>query len=266
MAQLAHSSDMDRLSGSVALVTGAESGIGRATVTVLAENGAAVMGVGLRSELGDGLASELRGKHLAGAFVVSDVSTREGANAAVAATVATFGGLSILVNNAAVISFGTIEECSEEDWDRIMRVNLKSVYLVSRAAIPHMRAAGGGSIINVSSAHAYATTDHVAAYATSKAAVLGLTRQMAIDFVKDGIRVNAVLPGGTDTAMARQHLAFMGRDASEATARPEDRRIGRVAQPTEIARAILFLASPDASFITGTPLVVDGGQLARSAG
>lgn len=257
---------MGRLDGAVAVITGAESGIGRATTNVLAEEGAAVMGVGLRRELGDGLVDELRTRGLVGRFIVADVSTSEGANAAIAAAVEAFSSLSILVNNAAVISFGTVEECPEEEWDRIMRVNLKSVYLVSRAAIPHMRAAGGGSIINVSSAHAIATADHVPAYATSKAGVLGLTRQMAIDFAKDGIRVNAVLPGGTDTPMARQHLSFLGRDPGEAAYKPDDRRISRVAQPAEIARAILFLASRDASFMTGSPLIVDGGQLARASG
>lgn len=255
-----------RLSGSVALVTGAESGIGRATALLLAEEGASVVGAGLRQDLGNQLAADFKSRRLNGRFIGGDVSTREGSERAVSTALQHFGRLNIVVNNAAVISFGTVEDCTEEEWDRVIRINLKSVYLVSHTAIPYIRAAGGGSIINVSSGHAIATMDHVAAYAASKAAILGLTRQMAIDFAKDGIRVNAVLPGGTDTAMARQHLAFLGRDPHEADFKPGEKRISRTAEPVEIARAILFLASSDASFVTGSPLIVDGGQLARSGG
>ncbi len=256
---------MARFVGTSALVTGAESGIGRATAKLLAEEGASVMGAGLGNDQGSDLIRELGAKGLRAHFVVADVSTSSGADRAVASTVQEFGGLNIVVNNAAVFSFGTVEECSEEEWDRVMSVNVKSVYLVSRAAIPHLRAVGGGSIINVSSIHAMATTDHVAAYAASKAAVVGLSRQMAIDFAKDAIRVNAVVVGGTDTAMARQHLSFLGRGDEEARFNSADRQIARIAHPDEVARAILFLASSESSFVTGAPLIVDGGNLARSS-
>lgn len=170
------------------------------------------------------------------------------------------------MNCAGIISFGTVLECAEDEWDAVMRVNLKSVFLVSREAIPHLRSAGGGSIINIASSHAFATMDHVAAYATSKAGVVGLSRQMAIDFAGDGIRVNSVIVGGVDTEMSNLHLDFLGRDRTEGRYVDGVKRLGRVAAPDEIARALMFLASSDSSFVTGSALVVDGGQLARSSG
>jgi NAD(P)-dependent dehydrogenase (short-subunit alcohol dehydrogenase family) len=254
-----------RLEGQVALVTGAESGIGRATAMCFAAEGASVAGVGLQAALGANLADELESQGLRGQFVVSDVGTYEGAKAAVRSATEAFGALHIVVNCAGIMSFGSVEDCEEAEWDRVIRVNLKSVYLVSRAAIPHLRAAGGGSIINVASTHAIKTTDRVAAYATSKAAVVGLSRQMAIDCAGDGIRVNSAVVGAVDTAMSALHRAY--RERGSAGHRGENSgREERVAQPGEIARALLFLASSDGSFVTGSAMVVDGGQLAGFRG
>jgi NAD(P)-dependent dehydrogenase (short-subunit alcohol dehydrogenase family) len=255
-----------RLDGQVALVTGAESGIGRATALTFAKEGAAVVGAGLRPALGSELLDELVGEGRRGEFVAGDVATADGAARAVASAVAAYGALNIVVNCAGIISFGTVLECAEEEWDRVIRVNLKSVFLVCREAIPHLQAAGGGSIINIASSHAVATMDHVAAYATSKAGVVGFSRQMAIDFAEDGIRVNSVIVGGVDTAMSNLHLDFLGRDRAQGRYVEGVSRLGRVAAADEIAGALLFLASSDSSFVTGSALVVDGGQLARSSG
>lgn len=252
--------------GRVALVTGAESGIGQATVRCLAAKGAAVLGVGLRAHLGAPLEDELRAAGLAGAFEVADVSTADGATTAVHRAIDRFGRLDALVNCAGIIRFGSVEECTQDQWDEVLRVNLTSVYLMSRAAIPELRRSGEASIVNIASSHAIATTGRLAAYAASKAAVVGLSRQMAIDLAADGIRVNSLIVGGVDTDMARKHVVFMGRDPAESAFVPGERRLSRVADPAEIARAIAFLSSPDASFVTGSALVVDGGQLARSAG
>jgi NAD(P)-dependent dehydrogenase (short-subunit alcohol dehydrogenase family) len=252
-----------RLAGEVAIVTGATSGIGRSTAQLFAEEGASVIAAGRRAAEGQSLEAELTNAGLIAKFVQADVSTSEGANRVVAAAAEAFGRLTIVVNNAAEFAFGSIEECSEEEWDHIQTVNVKSVYLVSRVAIPLIRAAGGGSIVNVSSGHAIATMERVAAYATSKAAVLGLTRQMALDYAPERIRVNALIVGGVDTAMAKRHISALGRDLKDATFQPGDERVGRTAQPREIAEAALFLASDKASFVVGSPLIVDGGVLAR---
>jgi NAD(P)-dependent dehydrogenase (short-subunit alcohol dehydrogenase family) len=254
-----------RLAGEVAIITGATSGIGRSTAELFAEEGASVIAAGRRSSEGAALEAELTARGFAASFVQGDVSTRQGAERIVSAAIAKFGRLTILVNNAADFAFGNIEECSEEEWDHILAVNVKSVFYMSRLSIPYMRTAGVGSIINVSSGHAIATMERVAAYATSKAAVLGLTRQMALDYAPERIRVNALIVGGVDTAMAKRHISALGRDLKDASYQVGDDRVGRTARPREIAEAALFLASPAASFVVGSPLIVDGGVLARLA-
>jgi 3-oxoacyl-[acyl-carrier protein] reductase len=177
----------------------------------------------------------------------------------VARTVDEFGGLDVLVNNAAAVDEGhsyDAEELDPDSWDRQLRVNLRSVYYLSRLAIPHLRARGGGSIVNVSSVGSLVVWEKAAAYLTSKGAINQLTRSMAIDFQPDEIRVNAVLPGWIRTEIEEKRLAENPNAIEEALAVRSIRRLGK---PSEIASAALFLASDDASYVTGTCLVVDGG-------
>lgn len=252
-----------RISGKVAIVTGATSGIGRATAVLLAREGASVVAAGRRVDRGADLVAQLASEGLSGEYIATDVSRREDVVRLVAETVARFGRLDIVVNNAAAFVHRSVEDSTEEEWDEIIATNLKSVYLVSHEAIPHLRAAGGGSIVNTASVHAYATMASVAAYAASKGGVLALTRQMAIDCVKDRIRVNALIVGGVDTEMAARHMAALGQSLDDAGFVSDDRVLGRVGQPEEIAAGVLFLVSPDASFVTGSPLFIDGGLLAK---
>lgn len=173
-----------------------------------------------------------------------------------------FGGLDILFNNAGVIRRADVLTTTEEEWDRVMAVNVKSVFLMSKYAVPHMERRGGGAIINMSSGWGLKGGEKAVAYCASKGAVTNMTRAMAIDHRKQNIRVNAVCPGDTDTPMLRNEAKQLGWPEQEFMTEAAARPLGRCGEPEEIARAVLFLASDAASYVTGAALVVDGGGLA----
>ena len=255
----------DSLVGRVALVTGGTAGIGRATVERLARDGAAVVAAGRDEARGRDLTDSLQGAGLDVTFIRTDVSIAVDCKAIVDEAVERHGRLDIVVNNAAVLLVASVEETTDEAWDEVLRTNLTAAFLVSRAAIPHLRAAGGGSIVNIASVHAQATVERLAAYATTKGAIVALSRQMAHDLTSDGIRVNALVVGGVATAMSRQHGEALGLSDLAGGFRADDRSLGRTARPDEIAGVIRFLVGNDASFVNGSALVVDGGMLAKLA-
>jgi NAD(P)-dependent dehydrogenase (short-subunit alcohol dehydrogenase family) len=255
------------LAGKTAIITGAATGIGRASATLFASAGARVVLVDVRSAELEAAAAEVHtaaGDGAALAFV-ADLTRPEDCASVVAAAVDAWGRLDALFNNAGigtVVVGGTVETIPIELWDAAQDVNVRAIYLTSRAAVPHLRAAGGGSIINTASVSAFqasrARPTH--AYAASKGAVLSLTRAMAVSFGKDRIRVNAICPGLIRTRLT----ADIVEDAERAATAGQGIPIGRVGEPEDIARCALFLASDDSSFITGTQIVVDGGALATS--
>jgi len=250
------------LEGRAALVTGAASGIGRAIAGRLARAGAAVT-VFDRDEAGAARVVEaIAAAGGRGLAVSGDVARAADAGRAVAAARDRFGRLDVLVNNAGIIRRATVVEMEEADWDRVMAVNVKSVYLFSRAAVPVMAAAGGGVIVNVSSGWGLVGGRRAAAYCASKGAVVQLTRALALDHAEDGVRVCAVCPGDTDTAMLRDEASQLGEREADFLADAARRPLGRVGRPEDVAEAVLYLASDAASFVTGTTLVVDGGGLA----
>jgi NAD(P)-dependent dehydrogenase (short-subunit alcohol dehydrogenase family) len=194
--------------------------------------------------------------------VAADVTRVTDCEDAVKAALELGEGLQILVNNAGIIRRASVLETSERDWDRVMEVNVKSIYLMSRAAIPQMQKAGGGAIINTSSGWGLVAGPRAAAYCASKGAVVQLTKAMAIDHGPEGIRVNCICPGDTDTPLLRQEARELGEPAEEFLEDAASRPLQRVGSPEEIAQAALFLASDASSFVTGAALVVDGGGLA----
>ena len=238
----------------VAVVTGASRGIGAAVADALGADGMRVASVDLR----DAAAGVADDTHL---FLTADVARADEVRDVIARVTGRWGRIDVLVNNAGVLDCHAVDDTPEESWDRVMAVNVKSVYLMSREVIPHLRAAGGGSIVNISSVHAIATVPRLAAYAASKGAVLSLSRQMALDYADDGIRVNAVVVGSVDTQMSAEHGAAMTRDGIVVAAPPG--AVGRMARPAEVASVVAFLASPQSSFITGAPVIADAGLLAR---
>jgi len=253
---------MDTLKGKVALITGGASGIGRATALLCAQEGAAVAIMDLDGDGGAAAAEEARAAGGRALFLPGDVTRADDCRRAVAATVAAFGGLDVLCNNAGIIRRADVLATTEAEWDRVMAVNVKSVFLMSREAIPHLAARGGGAIVNIASGWGLKGGAAAAAYCASKGAVVNLTRAMAIDHAAQGIRVNAVCPGDTDTAMLRREAGQLGRPEAEFLAEAAGRPLGRCGRPEEIARAVLYLATDASSFVTGTTLVVDGGGLA----
>lgn len=252
------------LAGRVALVTGAASGIGRATALLFAREGAAVALVDRDRERGDAAARAIReDKGGRAVFIAADVSIAADCERSVARAVADLGGLDILVHAAGIIRRATIVETSEEEWDRIMAVNVKSIFLVSRAAIPLM-AGRGGSIVNIASGWGLTGGPRAAAYCASKGAVVQLTRAMAVDHGAERIRVNCICPGDIDTPMLRQEASELGERVDRFLAGAARRPLGRIGTPEEVAQAALYLASDAAAFVTGAALVVDGGGLAGS--
>jgi NAD(P)-dependent dehydrogenase (short-subunit alcohol dehydrogenase family) len=255
---------MARFAGKVAIVTGAGGGIGLATATALAKEGAAVTLVDIRQ---DALEATRQDLQLAGMRVHSvraDVSRGEDARRIAEECQATFGGIDIVVNNAAIELYGTVVEMPEEEWDRVLAVNLRGVYLVSRYCIPVMVTRGGGAVVNVASVQAFACLPRSAAYVASKGAVVSLTRAMALDHAGDGIRVNCVCPGSIETPLLRHAAEQEGDVAAALAAWGRRHPMGRVGKPEEVAATILYLASPDAAFVTGAPYLVDGGLAAAA--
>ena len=248
-----------RLEDKVAIITGGGSGIGRATAKLFAQEGAKVVVADYKADAGREVAQAIKDAGGDALFVEVDVSDSAQVQRMVRAALDAYGGIDILFNGAGVLAFGTVLETDEEAWAWLMSINLTGVYLCSRAVIPHMIERGGGSIVNTSSSTgAHDVAPNIAAYVTSKGGVTLLTKAMAVDHAKDNIRVNAIAPGPTDTPMLRDNLSSEELEAFAATF--PMKRLGR---PEELAYAALFLASEEASFVTGAILAVDGGQTAQ---
>ena len=253
-----------QLADKVALITGGASGIGRATSLLFAREGATVVIADLNAQAGQAVINDITQAGGRACFESTDVSNAAECRRVVDRTLRGFGKIDILFNNAGIIRRATVLDLSEEDWDRVMAVNVKSIFLLSREVIPHMQKAGGGSIVNTASGWGLTGGARAAVYCASKGAVVLLTKAMAVDHGSQNIRVNCICPGDTDTGMLRSEAQQLGEANDRFLAEAAKRPLGRVGTPDEIARAALYLASDASSFVTGTALVVDGGGLAGS--
>jgi NAD(P)-dependent dehydrogenase (short-subunit alcohol dehydrogenase family) len=252
---------MEPFEHKVAIVTGAASGIGRGILERFVEAGAFVAAVDINGGLLRTAVEALPSRDHALA-IEADIRDEAQVRSAVEQAIARFGWLNVLVNNAGIELSATVPDMPVAEWDRQLGVNLRGAFLFSKYAIPHMRAQGGGVIVNIASVHAFVSYPGAAAYDASKSGLLGLTRAMALDHGREGIRVNAICPGYIDTPMMDQWLETVP-DRDEAMRQVlACHPVGRIGKPRDIAEACLFLASDAASFISGTHLVVDGAMTA----
>jgi len=256
---------LNRLEGKVAIVTGSGSGIGKATAELFAEEGAAVVIAERNPQAGREVSDQITGSGGRALFVQTDVASETSVERMVAEVVRVFGSIHILVNNAAVFVLRGIE-ASPEEWRQILDVNVMGPALVAKHAVPEMRKTRGGAIVNLGSISSFIAQPHFLTYNTTKAAIANMTRCMALDLADDHIRVNAVCPGVVWSPIVERVTREAGMDRAAAEADPNwggASVLKRMADTREIAQAILFLASDEASYITGENLMVDGGYTVR---
>ncbi|MGB8980738.1 MAG: glucose 1-dehydrogenase [Anaerolineales bacterium] len=258
---------MTKLSNKVAIITGATSGIGKATAFLFAEEGAQVVVTGRRADLGRRVEDEIQARGTRGLFVEADHTRADDCARVVERTLAEFGRVDILFNNAGIVTSGTAETTSEEVWDATLAINVTAVWRMSRLVIPHMKRQGGGAIVNNGSDWSVVAGRDAFPYVMSKGAVAMLTKAMALDYAQDNIRVNAVCPGDTFVERWTEKGYFEGSDPVTIQEAMKESSayipLGRFGKPEEIAKAVLFLASNDSSFVTGHLLLVDGGNTAQ---
>jgi NAD(P)-dependent dehydrogenase (short-subunit alcohol dehydrogenase family) len=252
-----------QLTNQVALITGAAGGIGSAIARLFAAEGAAVMVADAHGAGAGELAGEILGAGGRAGAAQLDVTDRHSVRSVMAATEAQFGTLTILVNAAGILRTGHIDEMDEDAWDELLAVNVTGTFLCTKYAVPLLKAAGGGAIVNLSSVSAFIGSEDGFAYGVTKGAVLSFTFGIAQELAPFGIRVNALCPGWVDAGFTHQALRTLP-NPDELRARANSlHALGRMARPEEVAQAALFLASGAASFITGTPLFVDGGYMIK---
>ena len=253
-----------RLAGQTAWISGATKGIGEGAALLFAQHGAAVAVIGRNEDDGRRVLRAIKRKGGKAVFIPCDVTREAEVRASIEQTVCTFGGLQILVNNAGIVDVRMLHDYTAEQWDRVMDVNLKSMFFAFKHAFPHLRKNRRGYVVNVGSISSFVGQSSTPVYTASKRAVLQLSRSIALDYARYGIRCNCVCPGITDTPMLRQHL--------KATADPEAHlaeRLNRVPlhvalTPSDVAKSILYFSCEDSAGITGTSLIVDAGYLAAA--
>ncbi len=254
---------MDRLVGRVAFVTGAGGGIGRETAIRYAAEGAAVAAVDVRADTAQETADKIIANGGKAIAVIADLTVGEQVDRAIATTVDELGGLDVVANIAGIDIFGSAVDLGEDDWDREMDINLKSMYLVSKAAWPHLRARGGGAIVNTGSVAALRAIADNAGYCVSKAAVLMLTKCLALSGAEENIRVNSICPGFTATEMIEGYFSSQDDPEGARAAARGLHPMGRFGHPSDIADGFVYLASDEAKWVTGSNLVIDGGLTSK---
>jgi NAD(P)-dependent dehydrogenase (short-subunit alcohol dehydrogenase family) len=252
---------MGKLDGKVALVTGGNRGIGEAMVRLFSQEGAKVLFAARRAELGEAIEADLRGQGRDVTFVACDVTDESAVEALIARALELHGRLDVVVNNAGIAPASPVETMDAAVWDELMACNVRSMFLVSKHAIPALKESGG-NILTLGSTFGVVGAAGSAAYAVTKAAAISFAKSLALELAPDGVRVNALCPGGTDTEFLREWFESTGDAAGTEQWLKDHHPIGRLGTPEDQARAALFLVSDDASFITGHSLLVDGGYTA----
>ena len=248
-----------KLQDKTAIITGAAAGIGAASAALFAKQGVKVVAIDIDRDLLNQVSGQIErtgGECLA---LTADVSRREDVENVVRSATQQFGSIDILFNNAGIVPTGKLETLSEEEWDRAMAINVKSMYLFCHAVIPKMKAQGGGVILNTASATALRAVVDRACYTATKAAVVGLTKSMALDYIRDNIRVNCLCPGTVETPSLARRLAKLSDPAEGRKNFIARQPMGRFGTADEIAQAALYLVSPAAEFVTGVAFAIDGG-------
>jgi len=257
---------MNRVKGKVCIVTGAALGIGRACALRLAEEGARIALFDVLDDEGEALSAQLRANHADAGYWHVDVASEASVASAVEAVVARFGGVDVLVNNAGIAGANKpTHELTVEEWDRVQAVNVKGVFLGTKHVIPYMQRAGHGSIINLSSIYGLVGAPDVPPYHASKGAVRLMTKTDALLYAADAIRVNSIHPGYIRTPMVEHHLRDSGATDLEAALAEVGRLhpLGHLGEPDDIAWAVVYIASDESKFMTGSEVVIDGGYTAR---